>query len=175
MLLPAFTIDGIQRVVPGNGGLFTISPAVAVTTLTFSVGVAFTIWPDLFGNGWEWHVSGGEGLVVSGNRLVSFMSQGRIDEDFAFRGFNVTAGFLWAITPKLSLGGVVRTPFTARVTHTQTSSLTVTLADGSAPVTATSGPFRETLDMHLPVAYGLGVALRPSNRLILSLMSPPLV
>src|SRR5207302_10019470 len=107
--------------------------------------------------------------VVSGNRLVSFTSQGRIDEDFAFKGFNATAGFLWAITPQLSLGGVVRTPFTAKVTHTQTSALSVTLADGSAPVTAATGPFHETLDMHLPVAYGLGVALRPSNRLILSL------
>jgi long-subunit fatty acid transport protein len=166
------TIDGIQRVSSRqNGGLFTISPAVAVQlTPTFSVGAAFNIWPDLLGNGWEQHVTvHGEGLVVSGNRLVSFTSQGRIDEDFGFKGFNVTAEFLWAITPKFSLGGVVRTPFTAKVPHTQTSSLTVTLADGSAPVTATAGPFHETLDMHLPVTYGLGVALRPSNRWILSL------
>jgi long-subunit fatty acid transport protein len=148
------TIDGVQRVSSRQkGGLSTISPAVAVQlTPTFSVGVAFNIWPDLFGNGWEQHVTvRGEGLVVSGNRLVSFTSQGRIDEDFAFKGFNVTAGFLWAITPRFSLGGVVRTPFTARVTHTHSSSLTVTLADGSAPVTATAGPFRETLDMHMPV------------------------
>jgi len=63
---------------------------------------------------------------------------------------------------------VVRTPFTASVTHTHTSSLTVTLQDGSAPVTS-GDSFRETLDMHLPVAYGLGLAARLSDRLTLAL------
>src|SRR5215468_2662797 len=40
-------IDGIQRVSSRQtGGLFTISPAVAVQlTSTFSVGAAFNIWP----------------------------------------------------------------------------------------------------------------------------------
>ena len=51
---PFATIDGLQRVRSRQeGGLFTISPAVAVQiTPTFSVGAAFNIWPDLFGNGW---------------------------------------------------------------------------------------------------------------------------
>jgi long-chain fatty acid transport protein len=50
---PFATIDGLQRVQSRQeGGLFTISPAVAVEiTPNFSVGAAFNIWPDLFGNG----------------------------------------------------------------------------------------------------------------------------
>jgi long-subunit fatty acid transport protein len=164
-------VDGIQRVSSRQtGGLFTISPAVAVQlTPTFSVGAAFNIWPDLFGNGWEQQVSvRGDGRVVKGNSIVPFVSQGHIQEHYAFQGFNVTAGFLWKLSSIFSLGGVVHTPFTARVAHKHTSSLTFTLQDGSAPVT-TGANFREMLHMHLPLAYGLGLAARLSDRLTLAL------
>ncbi len=164
------TINGIQRVRSRqDGGLFTFSPAVAVEiTPTLAIGAAFNIWPDLFDNGWDQEVSvEGEGSVRSGNRIVPFVSAGRIEEEFAFQGFNVTAGFLWEISPTLSLGGVLRTPFTAKVTRTHSSSLTVTLLDGSDPVTATRS-FREELDMDMPWAYGLGIAVRLTDRLRLS-------
>ena len=164
-------IDGIQRVsARQEGGLFTISPAVAVqVTPAFSVGAAFNIWPDLFDNGWEQRVTvASEGFVRLGNSLVPFVSQGRIREDFAFRGLNVTAGFLWTINPIFSLGGVFRSPFTARVTRSHTSSLTVTLQNGADPVT-TDNRFQETLDMKMPLAYGLGLAARLSDRLTLSM------
>ncbi len=165
------TINGIQRVRSRqDGGLFTFSPAVAVEiTPTLAIGAAFNIWPDLFDNGWDQEVSvEGEGSVRSGNRIVPFVSAGRIEEEFAFQGFNVTAGFLWEISAILSLGGVLRTPFTAKVTRTHSSSLTVTFLDGSAPVTATRS-FREELDMDMPWAYGLGIALRLTDRLRLAL------
>ncbi len=164
------TIDGVQQVSSRQtGGLFTISPAVAVQmTSALSIGLAFNIWPDILDNGWEQDVDvRGSGFVTSGNRAVPFTSQGRIRETFAFQGFNVTAGFLWAVNSVFSLGGVVRTPFTARVDHTHTSSLTVTLQN-AAPVTS-GRRFRDTLDMDLPVTYGLGLAARLSDRLTLAL------
>jgi long-subunit fatty acid transport protein len=164
-------VDGIQSVNSRQrGGLFAISPAAAIQiTPTFSVGAAFNIWPDLFDNGWEQKVTvRGEGRVVSGNRVVPFVSSGRIDEEFRFEGFNVTLGFLWTINRILSLGGVFRSPFTAKVTHKHTSSLTVTLQDGSAPVSSTLR-FRDTLDMDMPMSYGLGLAARLSDDLTLSL------
>jgi hypothetical protein len=37
----------------------------------------------------------GEGFVASGPRVVPFVSNGRISEDFCFQGFNVTMGLLW--------------------------------------------------------------------------------
>ena len=165
-------IDGIQRVSSRqDGSLFTISPAVAVQVVPdFYIGAAFNIWPRLFGNGWTQDVSvRGDGRVVSGNRIVPFTSQGQIHEEFDFRAFNVTAGFLWRLSSLLSLGGVVRTPFTAQLRHSHTSSLTVTLLDGSAPVTAGPVRFTENLDMHFPIAYGLGVAVRPSDNLTMAL------
>ena len=168
---PFTTVDGLQRVrARQEGGLFTISPAVAVQlTPTLSVGAAFNIWPDLFGNGWKQDVVvRGEGFVSSGGRAVPFVSQGRIQEDFDFQGFNVTVGLLWSINPVFTLGGVLRTPFTARVTRKHTSSLTVALQDGSAPVTA-SNRFTERLDMDMPLSYGIGLAARLSDSLTLSL------
>ena len=106
--------------------------------------------------------------MVSGNRIVPFMSEGHIMDDFAFEGFNVTVGFLWKLNQTFSLGGVFRSPFTAEVTRTHASALQVTLQDGSAPVPAGLS-FRETLDMKMPLAYGLGLAARLSDRLTLSL------
>jgi long-subunit fatty acid transport protein len=54
------------------------------------------------------------------------------------------------------------------VTRTHSSSLSVTLQDGSAPI-STANTFRETLDMDFPMAYGLGVAVHVSERLRLAL------
>jgi long-subunit fatty acid transport protein len=168
------TIEGIQQVSSRqDGGLFTISPAIAVQlTPTFSVGAAFNVWTDAFGgNNWEQDVTvQGSGRVVSGNRIVPFVSQGQIKEEFALEGFNVTAGFLWRLSSMFSLGGVVRTPFTADVTHTHRSSLTVSLLDDpTRPPTTTQLSFRESLDMDMPLSYGLGVSARLSDRWTLSL------
>jgi long-subunit fatty acid transport protein len=151
-----------------DGRLFTISPALAVQLApTFSVGMAVNIWPALFDNGWEQDVSvRSSGLVFSGNRLVPFTSTGKIQEDFDFEGVNVTAGFLWTINSVFSLGGVVRSPFTASVTRTHRSTIEVTVQgdDGAAPVSSACN-FRETLDMDMPWSYGMGLAARLTTRL----------
>jgi len=167
------TLDGIQQVHSRqDGGLFTISPALAIQiTPAFSLGAAVNIWTDTFGhNGWDQAVTvRGEGRVVSGNRIVPFVSDGRITEAYTFEGVNVTAGFLWRLTPMFTLGGVVRTPFTADVSHRHTSSLSVTLQDDLGPQTAASAlTFRESLEMKMPVAYGLGLSARLSDNWTLS-------
>jgi len=166
-------LDGIQRVHSRQeGGLFTLSPAAAIQiTPAVSLGAALNIWTDAFGHqGWDQRVAvQGEGRVVSGNRIVPFVSEGRIREDYTFEGFNVTAGFLWRINETFSLGGVVRTPFTADLTHRHSSALAVTLQDDAGPQTVTTAlSFREPLTMDLPLAYGLGLSARLSDRLTLS-------
>ena len=161
----------VQRVSSRQTGqLFTISPAVAVQiTPTFSVGVALNIWPDLFDNGWEQKVDvEAEGTISSGPRIVPFTSRGRIDEEFDFEGVNATIGFLWTINSIFTVGGVVRTPFTAKVRHKHKSELTVILEDGSEPVSIADS-FTETLDMDMPLSYGLGVAAVISDSLTVAL------
>jgi long-subunit fatty acid transport protein len=169
------TIEGIQRVsAQQDGALYTLSPAVAVQlTPTLSLGAAFNIWSNfLLDDGWEQRVSvQGEGRVVMGNRIVPFVSTGHIKEDYTFDGFNVTAGFLWRMTRVFSLGGVFRSPFTADITHRHNSALTVTFPDepGRQSVITTSSGFRESLEMDLPMSYGLGLSARLSDRWMLSL------
>lgn len=172
-------VTGFQRVSSEqDGALFTISPAIAVQIApTFSVGVAFNIWPDIFGNGWEQDVDveGFEGRVPFGNSTVPFRSNGRIEEDFDFEGWNVTVGFLWTINHIFSVGGVFRSPFEAELTHKHKSSLDVTLTvpngnGGTTEETVSSElDFTEKLDMDMPMSYGLGFAARVSDNLTLSL------
>ena len=121
-------------------------------------------------------------IILAGNRMspcvarvsppvatvsVAFEWTGRIEEDYAFSGFNVTAGFLWRINSLFTLGGVFRSPFRAEVTRQHASTITV------IPKTARSRDlgvsFRETLDMDMPLSYGLGLAARLSDSLTLSL------
>lgn len=168
------TIDGTQQITSDqDGGLWTLSPAIAVQiTPVFSVGVAFNIWPDFFGNnGWDQDVTvRGEGFVTSGTDVTPFRSDGRIEEKFDFQGFNVTLGFLWTLNRFLTLAGVVRTPFTAELTRKHASSLEVTLdPDGTSTTVTTALAFTETLDMDMPLSYGIGIALRLSDNLTLSL------
>jgi long-subunit fatty acid transport protein len=169
-------IDGIQQVRSRQrGALFTISPAVAVQlTPTLSVGVAFNIWPDIFGNGYAQDVDvRGDGRVVPGNSIVPFTSIGHIREEVDFSGFNITAGFLWTINPIFQLGGVFRSAFTGKAERQHPSSLTIQLQDDTEPdgtETVTTGlDFRETLDFKLPLSYGLGLSARLSDALTISL------
>jgi long-subunit fatty acid transport protein len=167
-------IDGVQQVRSRQeGGLFTISPAMAVQIIpAFSVGMALNIWPRILGNGWEQDVDvSAQGRVVVGNRIVPFTSTGRIKEEFDFAGFNVTVGFLWHLNPMFTLGGVFRSPFTAKVKHRHASSLNVTFEPGTANATTASSDleFSDTLDMDMPMSYGLGLSARLSDSLTLSL------
>ncbi|WP_089935347.1 OmpP1/FadL family transporter [Candidatus Entotheonella palauensis] len=135
-----------------DGRLFNISPAIAMgVTRNFSIGVSLNIWPDVFSNGWETETTFFQGA----DRQISSKSE------FDFEGFNVTAGFLWRISelPKLTLGGVVRTPFEATVTHRNTISRP-NMEDVS---------FTETLDMKMPLSYGLGFSALLTDRFTVSL------
>jgi long-subunit fatty acid transport protein len=164
-------IDGVQQVRSRQrGALFTISPAIAVQmTPTLSVGAAFNIWPDIFGNGYTQDVEvRGTGRLVFGNSLVPFTATGQIREEVDFSGFNVTVGFLWTINPIFQLGGVFRSAFTGKAERQHRSSLTVQLQNDTDPVT-TELDFRETLDFELPMSYGVGLSARLSDALTLSL------
>lgn len=153
-----------------EGGLFTLSPALAVQiSPEVSVGVAVNIWPQIFDNGWQQDVNvASTGRVFIGNRFEPFTATGRVQERFDFEGVNVTVGFLWTINSVFSLGGVLRSPFTATVTRTHHSTLAITLQEGTTPLPSAC-TFQETLDLDMPLSYGLGLAARLSTRFRLAL------
>jgi long-subunit fatty acid transport protein len=72
--------------------------------------------------------------------------------------------------PGLFPGGAFRSPFTPDITHRHNSALTATfLNEPSTQSVTTSISFRESLEMDLPMSYGLDLSARLSDRWMLSL------
>jgi len=143
-----------------SGNLSALGLAYCIqVTPEFSFGFTFNIWQDWFGmNEWK-QTTRQEGSGTFMGNPFSFESKSQ--DRFSFRGFNWNAnvGILWNITPKFTLGAVVRTPFTADLKHKSTfrSSISTT------PISSTEN---EELDM--PMSYGIGMAYRFSDRLTVS-------
>jgi len=143
-----------------SGNLSALGLAYCIqVTPEFSFGFTFNIWQDWFGmNEWKQTTRQEGSGTFMGN---PFNFESKSQDRFSFRGFNWNAnvGILWNITPKFTLGAVVRTPFTADLKHKSTfrSSISTT------PISSTEN---EELDM--PMSYGIGMAYRFSDRLTVS-------
>lgn len=145
-----------------KGYLSTITPAFAIQVIPeLYLGVALNIWDDFLGtSGWESTLSSTGGGSMGGN---PFANSVRDTNKFGFSGMNITAGFLLNYN-KFSLGGVVKSPFTADVKHTGASTQSGTFSP--APVTMFT---KETLKMEMPLSLGLGLAYRQSDKLTVGL------
>ncbi len=152
-----------------EGALKAISPAFAIEiTSSFSFGMTFNFWTDhlFWSNGWT------SNTVVKGHisnpnvSPVKFISKEH-DRYHDFTGFNMHIGFLWRPNSRITLGAVVKTPFTASIKHDQTIRTTMKYANG----TVTSGKVRikENVDLDMPISYGLGVAIRFSDTFTMAL------
>ncbi|OGL38802.1 MAG: hypothetical protein A2042_01005 [Candidatus Schekmanbacteria bacterium GWA2_38_11] len=160
-------IDGIQEVhSEQEGELRTLTPALAVQiNPKFSLGASFNFWDRNFSN-WSQNANiKASGFVASGNKILPFKADGVIKEDYDLNGFNTHIGFLWEINRMFTIGGVVKTPFLARVKHHHRSSIETIITDetGKNNNIKSSRDFKETLKMRFPVSYGLGLATRFSD------------
>jgi long-subunit fatty acid transport protein len=158
-----------------SGKLRTLSPAYAIEiTPDFSVGATFNIWTDnlFWSNGWE------SDTTINGSyyRGGIFKGKGNLvrtekikDEDryYGFSGFNMHLGFLWNATRFLTLGGVVKTPFTADIQHERV--VTNRWREPGSLQPPSRLRVDENVDLDMPLSYGLGAAFRLSDRLTLSL------
>ena len=151
-----------------SGNLSALGLAYSIqVTPEFSFGFTFNIWQDWFGmNEWKQTTRQDGSGTFMGNQ---FNFESKSQDRFSFRGFNWNAnvGILWNITPKFTLGAVVRTPFTADLKHKSTfrSSVRFPAAPGPDPP-PTSSTENEELDF--PMSYGIGLAYRFSDRLTVS-------
>jgi long-subunit fatty acid transport protein len=76
-------------------------------------------------------------------------------------------GFLWNINSFITIGGVVKTPFTADLEHERVIT-SVTKAPGFGFI-RDKERIDEDVDLEMPLSYGLGIALRFSDRFSMSL------
>ena len=158
-----------------SGKLRTLSPAYAIEiTPDFSLGATFNIWTDnlFWSNGWESDTTI-DGLYYQGGMLKGRGNLVRTDktkdEDryYGFSGFNMHLGFLWNATRFLTLGGVVKTPFTADIKHERV--VTNSRRTPGAILPTSRLRVDEDVDLDMPLSYGLGAAFRLSDGLTVSL------
>ncbi len=156
-----------------SGKLRALSPAYAIEiTPDFSLGFTFNIWTDklFWSNGWTsdtttYGKTYEGGMLNSRGRLTSTIKTTDHDRYYAFSGFNMHIGFLWDINRFVTIGGVVKTPFTADVKHERVVTY---MSRPGASLFPTKSRLKEDVDLDMPLSYGLGVALRFTDKLTMS-------
>ncbi len=152
------------------GGLKAISPAFAVEiTPSFSLGVTLNIWTDklFWSNGWESDNIVDLTISQAGSNDINTRVVEH-DRYHDFKGVNMHLGFLWRPNSFLTIGGVVKTPFKAKARHEKRINTTIDVSGGG---TSSESPlyFKENVDLEMPLSYGIGAALRFSDRLTVSM------
>lgn len=142
-----------------SGKLRALSPAYAIeVTPGFSLGFTFNIWTDklFWSNGWKSDTNI-EATAFTINKTIIKDK----DRYSGFSGFNMNIGFLWDINRFLTIGGVVKTPFTGEMKHEH-------VVETRSIVPAFPFRINEDIDLEMPLSYGLGIALRFSDRFTIS-------
>jgi len=153
-----------------TGALKAFAPAYAIQiTPQFSLGATFNFWTDELGYDNEWESERVTTGAVSAhvNPTTILKQTARIvtrETNKHFRGFNMNFGFLWHVNRVVTIGGVVKTPFTGEVTR-KTRIASSVAYDRMSPIPQVPYRHRENVEMHFPMSYGLGVAFRLSDAL----------
>ncbi|MBF0474610.1 MAG: outer membrane protein transport protein [Deltaproteobacteria bacterium] len=150
----------------GRGSLRALSPAFAVEiTSGFSLGVAVNVWTDklFWKNDWTRKLSFTSEVTFPGKftQQTATVYEERYHDLF---GINYHLGALWNVNKWFTLGAVVKTPFTMKLTRTFKSA--DQFIDPPAPSKTDMND--EDIELDFPLSYGLGTAFRLSDRLTLS-------
>ncbi len=152
-----------------SGGLKALAPAYAVQlTPTFSLGLTLNIWSGKLGweNGWDERYKSNAYASMAGTNLE--MNLDRFDRYRNFSGINANFGFLWDVTPVVTIGGVFKAPFRAHIEHEFTIKSRQYFPSLGREVSDTVRG-REDMKLDMPMSYGLGVALRLSDAFTMGL------
>ncbi len=136
---------------------FQITPAL-------SIGATVNIWEDgIEDNNWQQKSK----LKTEGNVLGNpIKSESTLVRDYDLNGLNFNLGLLWNITNHLTLGAVLKSPFTADVDLNSKFNSRVYISEN---VIETSSSSSDDLDLEFPISYGLGMAYRVSDIFTVSL------
>ena len=146
----------------GSLGALGIAASVEITP-QLSFGATFNIWTDQFvwKNGWndsftEHAVGSTAGVPVTIDTLIT-------DDYSRFRGLNVNVGMLWDINQYVTVGAVVKTPFTASLVHTYSFNQTQTFGPPTSTTLTSQQELEESIELEMPLSYGIGIAWRLSD------------
>jgi len=163
-----------------EGSFKSISPAFALQlTPGLSLGITFNVWNhSLYENKWESHYrSQGNGNFAG----FPFTVRTKIDDSYTMDGLKVDSlnpsvwqnvnfnlGLMWNISSTVTLGAVFKSPFEAQLEHDYRFESTLTFPTFPAGNSYNEIRRTETVALNMPMAYGLGLALRLSDQLTMS-------
>jgi len=137
-----------------SGALYAISPAFAIkVNSALSIGLALNIWDKEFCNWDSNYIATGDVSIMES----IFDIQVNKKENWAFQGVNFNLGFLWKINSLITIGGVFKSPFRAKIDHDYFLNQWLPSSSGMKHDLKQSND-TEKLDM--PMSYGLGVCAR---------------
>jgi len=149
----------------GNLSAIGFSYSISLTP-KLSFGFTLNFWEDWLGNhGWDETTRERSNGVLEFDGFVpqtNFRTKLEEKKEFSFSGFNANLGFLWRITDNLTMGGVLKTPFTADLDIKTKSKILVQLGDQPAEKPKRSKT-KEDTDLDMPLSYGIGFSYRFSD------------
>ena len=139
-------------------GAVEVSPKLAF-------GVTVNLWTDqlLWDNGWtEYYAARSVGTVSGSPRTIDTVIR---DEYSQFRGVNANLGMLYNPVPALTIGAVIKMPFTATLRHEFHLSQTEEIGLPVPSSNTISQSITEDVQLEMPLSYGIGIAWRVSDAL----------
>jgi len=150
-----------------QGGLTALGLAYSLQIMpAFSFGFTLNFWQDgLYGDEFKLETTYSGSGMSNGNYFT-------IDESwtdtYKYRGFNTNLGLLWDINSQITIGFVLKTPFTVDLDH-QSKYDIETAFPGNPSLSDKASAENETdEELDIPMSYGIGFAYRFSDRLTAS-------
>jgi len=159
----------------GSLGALGLSVAAPVRNDLW-LGATVNFWGlGASGGGWtERHRERAEGTLGG----IPFQGDDRYTHDYRFRGVNANLGVMWEVfhrfhpdelrDERLVVGAVLKTPFTARLKHRYQSTSVLEYPSEPASNQQLQYESTDSVRMDMPMSYGLGLAYRYSDRLMLA-------
>jgi long-subunit fatty acid transport protein len=120
-----------------------------------SVGFTFNVWDDdLTENSWKQVYNIKRTLTSLG---TPYFLDYRKTRDYSLEGINANIGILWNVGEKLTVGAVLKTPFTADIDYREHETLTD--VHPTYPTANRQRFYRDAgkSELKMPMSYGLGV------------------
>lgn len=151
-----------------DGALYALGLAYAVQIHpSFSMGVTLNYWGDAIqDNEWEQKYRQRWNLDLGG--ILGYSTTVKNDK-YELDGWNANLGFLWHLNSKLTIGGVLKTPFDADIDYTSTLETETVYPDQpDFNISTSSSPEFSDEELSMPMSYGLGIAYRFSDAFTLA-------
>lgn len=146
-----------------KGGLSAMGLSYGVQIVPdLSLGFTLNLWDeDLSKNSWR-QTYRTERNGLPGN--TPFRASLYRTKDFSFEGLNFNFGILWRIHPKLTVGGVFKSPFTADISYQEYKHYTENYPDRPEKNLEELYAESRNEELDMPMSYGLGFVYRFSDQ-----------